>query len=41
VAAGAERVCVVRAIRDAPDPRGAAAALFDAVDPAARQESRE
>ena len=41
VAAGAERICVVRAIRDAPDPRDAAAALFAAVDPAARQESRE
>jgi thiamine-phosphate pyrophosphorylase len=39
VAAGAERICVVRAIRDADDPRAAAAALFDAVDPAAREES--
>jgi thiamine-phosphate diphosphorylase len=39
VAAGAERLCVVRAIRDAPDPRAATAALFDAVDPAAREES--
>jgi thiamine-phosphate pyrophosphorylase len=39
VAAGAERICVVRAIRDAADPRAAADALFDAVDPAARQES--
>ena len=37
-AAGAERVCVVRAIRDAADPRAAATALFDAVDPAARAE---
>jgi thiamine-phosphate diphosphorylase len=37
VEAGAERVCVVRAIRDANDPRSAAAALFDAVDPAARE----
>jgi thiamine-phosphate pyrophosphorylase len=34
VAAGAERICVVRAIRDAEDPRAAATALFDAVDPA-------
>jgi thiamine-phosphate pyrophosphorylase len=41
VAAGAERICVVRAIRDADDPRAAATALFDAVDPAARQESSE
>jgi thiamine-phosphate pyrophosphorylase len=39
VAAGAERLCVVRAIRDAPDPRAATAVLFDAVDPAAREES--
>jgi thiamine-phosphate pyrophosphorylase len=38
VAAGAERICVVRAIRDADDPRAATAALFDAVDPAARRE---
>jgi hypothetical protein len=30
---------VVRAIRDANDPRDAAAALFDAVDPGAREES--
>lgn len=37
-AAGAERICVVRAIRDAEDPRAAASALFDAVDPAAREE---
>ncbi len=36
IGAGAERICVVRAIRDADDPRGAAKALFDAVDPAAR-----
>jgi thiamine-phosphate pyrophosphorylase len=36
--AGAERICVVRAIRDAEDPRAAATALFDAVDPAAREE---
>jgi thiamine-phosphate pyrophosphorylase len=33
VAAGAERVCVVRAIRDAADPRGAAEALLAAIDP--------
>jgi thiamine-phosphate diphosphorylase len=37
VSAGAERVCVVRAIRDAEDPRAAATTLFDAVDPAARE----
>jgi thiamine-phosphate diphosphorylase len=37
VASGAERLCVVRAIRDADDPRAAAAALFEAVDPAARR----
>jgi thiamine-phosphate diphosphorylase len=41
VAAGAERLCVVRAIRDADDPRTATTALFEAVDPAAREESRE
>ena len=35
-AAGATRICVVRAIRDAEDPRAAATELFDAVDPAAR-----
>lgn len=35
-AAGAERICVVRAIRDADDPRAAAQALYDAVDPASR-----
>jgi thiamine-phosphate pyrophosphorylase len=40
VDAGAERICVVRAIRDAPDPRAAAAALFGAVDPAAREGAR-
>jgi thiamine-phosphate pyrophosphorylase len=39
-AAGATRVCVVRAIRDAEDPRAAAIALFDAVDPAARATGR-
>jgi thiamine-phosphate pyrophosphorylase len=38
VSAGAERLCVVRAIRDAADPRAAATVLFDAVDPAARAE---
>jgi thiamine-phosphate pyrophosphorylase len=37
VSAGAKRICVVRAIRDAPDPRAAATALFDAVDPAMRE----
>jgi thiamine-phosphate pyrophosphorylase len=36
--AGAKRVCVVRAIRDAEDPRAAATALYDAVDPAALAE---
>jgi thiamine-phosphate diphosphorylase len=36
--AGAERICVVRAIRDADDPRAAARALFEAVDPAAKDE---
>ncbi len=38
VDAGASRLCVVRAIRDAEDPRAAATTLFDAVDPAAREE---
>jgi thiamine-phosphate pyrophosphorylase len=38
VEAGAERICVVRAICDASDPRSAAAELFAAVDPAARGE---
>ena len=38
VSAGAERLCVVRAIRDAENPRSAAGALFDEVDPAAREE---
>jgi thiamine monophosphate synthase len=38
VSAGAERLCVVRAIRDAADPRAAATTLFGAVDPAARAE---
>jgi thiamine-phosphate pyrophosphorylase len=33
--AGAQRICVVRAIRDANDPRAAAQALRDAIDPAA------
>jgi thiamine-phosphate pyrophosphorylase len=36
VEAGAERLCVVRAIRDAENPRQAAESLFAAVDPAAR-----
>jgi thiamine-phosphate pyrophosphorylase len=35
--AGAERLCVVRAIRDAGNPRQAAESLFAAVDPAARE----
>jgi thiamine-phosphate pyrophosphorylase len=39
VSAGAERICVVRAIRDAEDPRFAAMRLFGAVDPSARAES--
>jgi thiamine-phosphate pyrophosphorylase len=38
VSAGAERLCVVRAIRDAENPRAAATALFDLVDPAAREQ---
>ena len=37
-AAGAERICVVRAIRDADDPRAAASSLFEAVDPASQGE---
>jgi thiamine-phosphate pyrophosphorylase len=37
VEAGAERLCVVRAIRDAENPREAAESLFAAVDPAARE----
>jgi thiamine-phosphate pyrophosphorylase len=41
VSAGAERLCVVRAIRDAADPRAAATTLFNAVDPAARAERDE
>jgi thiamine-phosphate pyrophosphorylase len=36
VEAGAERICVVRAIRDDPNPRRAAQSLFAAVDPGAR-----
>jgi thiamine-phosphate pyrophosphorylase len=36
IAAGAERICVVRAIRDAPDPGAAARALTDALDPQRR-----
>jgi thiamine-phosphate diphosphorylase len=38
VEAGAERLCIVRAIRDAEDPRAATRTLFEAVDPAARRE---
>jgi thiamine-phosphate pyrophosphorylase len=38
VGAGASRLCVVRAIRNAEDPRAAATTLFRAVDPAARAE---
>jgi thiamine-phosphate pyrophosphorylase len=41
VEAGAERLCVVRAIRDVNDPRAAATGLFDAVDPAMREEAEE
>jgi thiamine-phosphate diphosphorylase len=41
VEAGAERLCVVRAIRDARDPREATTRLFAAVDPAEREESRQ
>jgi thiamine-phosphate pyrophosphorylase len=37
-AAGAERICVVRSIRDAERPRIAAESLFAAVDPAAGRE---
>jgi thiamine-phosphate pyrophosphorylase len=37
-AAGARRVCVVRAIRDAPDPGGAARSIVDALDPDRRAE---
>jgi thiamine-phosphate pyrophosphorylase len=40
VEAGAGRICAVRAIRDAEDPRGAAQALFGVVDPAAREQTR-
>ena len=40
VSAGAERLCVVRSIRDAADPRAAATTLFESVDPAAREERR-
>ncbi len=40
VSAGAERLCVVRAIRDAENPRAAGTALFNLVDPAAREEAR-
>ena len=38
VAAGAERLCVVRAILDAADPRAAATTLAGTVDPAANAE---
>jgi thiamine-phosphate pyrophosphorylase len=37
-AAGARRVCVVRAIRDAPDPGAAARSIVDALDPDRRAE---
>ncbi|HEY7151889.1 MAG TPA: thiamine phosphate synthase [Solirubrobacterales bacterium] len=37
VRAGASRICVVRAIRNAEDPRAAATALIDAIDPVARE----
>jgi thiamine-phosphate pyrophosphorylase len=40
VEAGAQRICVVRAIRDAPDPRAAATTLFETIDPAARESMR-
>jgi thiamine monophosphate synthase len=40
IGAGAERICVVRAIRDAADPRATAATLFGAVDPATAEEAR-
>jgi thiamine-phosphate pyrophosphorylase len=36
-AAGAQRICVVRSIRDATDPRAAAQALHSAIDPASRE----
>jgi thiamine-phosphate pyrophosphorylase len=39
VDAGAERLCIVRAIRDAEDPRAATRALFGTVDPAERERS--
>jgi thiamine-phosphate pyrophosphorylase len=39
-AAGAGRICVVRAIRDAADPRAAALALADAMDPARTEPDR-
>jgi thiamine-phosphate pyrophosphorylase len=38
VEAGAERICAVRAIRNAKDPHAAARTLFVAVDPAAQGE---
>ena len=37
-AAGARRVCVVRAIRDAPDPGAAARSIVDVLDPDRRAE---
>jgi thiamine-phosphate diphosphorylase len=37
VDAGAERLCIVRAIRDSEDPRAATRTLFEAVDPAERE----
>jgi thiamine-phosphate pyrophosphorylase len=40
VEAGAERICVVRAIRDADDPRSVTTRLFGEVDPAARASTR-
>jgi thiamine-phosphate pyrophosphorylase len=40
-AAGAERICVVRAIRDADDPRATASVLFDAIDRAEQGRRQE
>jgi thiamine-phosphate pyrophosphorylase len=39
-AAGARRVCVVRAIRDSADPSAAARSIVDALDPERRAEVR-
>ena len=39
VEAGARRVCVVRAVRDAADPAAAAAALLDAIERSIREEA--